>query len=249
MVIVTVVYILIGSILLIITNRLSVHSATAEAKAIERIAAFVATRKGDISRLRRGVAYHNFVLCVVYVADRVSEQAYQPLRAIVSYYNIENRLLLAARRSKSGCRRAYYLALLARLPISLVTELKVEHFLADRSKDVRFYALMSIFSAAPYRAVAILERMEQRLSRREVAELLTVIGRGYCPIPYSPLLISDNYNLQLLGIHLVRRFGITESRAEITLIVRNLHSELREDALETLACFGERERFGKYTII
>jgi hypothetical protein len=91
--------------------------------------------------------------------------------------------------------------------------------------------------------------MERRLSRREVAEILTLLGRGYCPIPYTKLIVSENYNLQLLGIHLVRRFGITESRAEIALIVRDLHNELRDDALETLAYFGERERFGKFTVI
>ena len=245
----TIVYLLLGSLLLIVSSRLSVRSADAEAKAIERIAAFVATRTGDISLLKNGVAYYNFVLCVVYVADRVSEEAYEPLRAIVRYYNIENELIYQAGRSNNSGQRAYFLALLARLPLSMATVVKVEKFLADKSTDVRFYALMSIFSVAPYSAVTILEGMEQRLSRREVAEILTLLGRGYCPVPYSKLIASENYNLQLLGIHLVRRFGITECRAEIALIVRNLHSELRDDALDTLAYFGERERFGKFTVI
>jgi hypothetical protein len=249
MIIVTIIYLLLGSVLLIVSSRLSVRSADAEAKAIERIAAFVATCSGDISSLKNGVAYHHFVLCVVYVADRVNEQAYEPLRAIVRYYNIENELISRAWRSKNSGRRAYLLALLARLPLSMATVIKVEKFLTDKSADVRFYALMSIFSVAPYRAVAILESMEQRLSRREVAEILTLLGRGYCPIPYTKLIVSENYNLQLLGLHLVRRFGITESRAEIALIVRDLHNELRDDALETLAYFGERERFGKFTVI
>ena len=51
--------------------------------------------------------------------------------------------------------------------------------------------------------------------------------------------MSDNYNLQLLGIYLVRRFGIAESRNEIACIVKSKSSELREDALLTLASFGE----------
>ena len=68
MIIVTIIYLLLGSVLLIVSSRLSVRSADAEAKAIERIATFVATRSGDISSLKNGVAYHNFVLCVVYVA-------------------------------------------------------------------------------------------------------------------------------------------------------------------------------------
>jgi hypothetical protein len=125
----------------------------------------------------------------------------------------------------------------------------VEYLIEDSDADVSFYALMTLFAAAPNMAVIRVANMEHKLSRREVAEILTRLGRGYCPIPYTKLIVSENYNLQLLGIHLVRRFGITESRAEIALIVRDLHNELRDDALETLAYFGERERFGKFTVI
>ena len=37
----------------------------------------------------------------------------------------------------------------------------------------------------------------------------------------------------------MRRFGITESRNEIACIVKSKSSELRDDALLTLASFGE----------
>ena len=107
---------------------------------------------------------------------------------------------------------------------------------------------MCIFGISPQRAVSHLAQMEYRLSRSQVAELLTVMERGYCSLPYELLLMSDNYNLQLLGIHLVRRFGITESRAEIVAIVRNEKSELRQDALETLVYFGD-DCCCKYNII
>ena len=89
------------------------------------------------------------------------------------------------------------------------------------------------------RGVATLSRLARRLSRRDVAEVLSVINRGCCPLPYTPLLMSENYNLQLLGIYLVRRFGITESRSEIVCIIKGKSSELRDDALLTLASFGE----------
>ena len=249
MIIVTLIYIALSTIVLILAARISVRSAAAEAHAIESISAFVTDGAGDVTALRKGIAQHNFVQCVAFVADRVDDQAYNPLRIVVKYYHIESYLLSKATKSRNSTNRAYALALLARLPISIVTEVKVERFLTDSSAEVRFYALMCIFSVTPHRAITCLENLEHRLSRRDVAEILTVISRGYCPIAYTPLLTSDNYNLQLLGIHLVRRFGITESRAQITSIIRNESSELREDALETLARFGERERFCKYHII
>ncbi|MBQ9137899.1 MAG: hypothetical protein IJX65_04620 [Alistipes sp.] len=249
MIIATITYLLLGTIVLILITRLSARSAATESLTIERISAFVTCGTGDVVSLGRGIARHNFVQCVVFVADRVDEQAHDPLRIIVKYYHLERYLLDRAAKSRDSAQRAYALALLARLPISIATEVRVERFLTDTSEQVRFYALMCIFSIAPYRAIACLSEFEQHLSRRDIAEILTVISRGYCPIPYTPLLTSDNYNLKLLGIHLVRRFGIVESRAEIASIVRTERGELREDAIQTLAYFGEGERFCKYHII
>ena len=85
----------------------------------------------------------------------------------------------------------------------------------------------------------LLAKLPYRLSRRDIAEILSIISRGYSPIPYTPLLLSKNYNLRLLGIHLVRRFGIAESRSEIAVIIKERDSELKEDALSALASFGE----------
>ena len=249
MIIVTILYIIIGSVALMLFRAATVRSAQAEAQAIERIAAFVTTGAGNVAALAQGIARKNFVYSLVFVADRVDEQARTALRVIVRYYHIERYLLERAVRCSTDANRAYALALLARSPLSMITEVRIERFLADRAADVRFYALMCLFSLSQQRAVATLARMEQRLSRREVAEILTVMERGYCTIPYALLLLSDNYNLQLLGIHLVRRFGITESRAEIISIVRDERSELREDALETLVYFGEEERNCKGSII
>ena len=248
-VIATILYLVVGSLALVLIHWQSARSATAEIQAIGRIAAFVANRSGDIERLGKGIARFHFVQCLVYVADRVDERAYEPLRVIVKYYNLESLLLHRAMRSGRACERAYLLALLSRLPVSGAGATIVEQFLDDSSPRVRFYALMSLFSYSPYCAIAQLESVDYRLSRRDVSEILTLISRGSCPIPYMPLLMSENYNLQLLGIHLVRRFGITESRAKIASIVRDCHSELREEALETLACFGEAERYTNCTII
>ena len=248
MIVVTVFYLILGGMALLLFRHASIRSAEAESMAIERISAFVTNGTGDVAGLSRGIARTNFIHSLVFVADRVDAQVRTPLRIIVRYYHIERELLDRAAKSRLASNRAYALALLARLPLSMVTELRIEQFLADVSPQVRFYALMCIFGISPQRAVAHLSRMEHRLSRREVAELLTVMERGYCSLPYALLLMSDNYNLQLLGIHLVRRFGITESKAEIVAIVRNEKSELRQDALETLVYFGD-EGCCKYNII
>jgi hypothetical protein len=121
----------------------------------------------------------------------------------------------------------------------MLAALRVEPLVYAKSTEVGFYALAAIFAVTPLRGVATLARMSHRLSRRDVAELLSVVNRGSCPVPYTPLLLSENYNLQLLGLYLVRRFAIAESRREIATIVKNRSSELRDDALSVLASFGE----------
>ena len=248
MIVVTLLYLVIAGVVLLLLRHASLRSAEAETLAIERISAFVTSGSGDVAALGRGIARDNFIHSLVFVADRVDAKVRTPLRIIVRYYNIEHQLLERAAKSRIASNRAYALALLARLPLSMVTELRIEQFLTDSSQMVRFYALMCIFGISPQRAVTHLASMEHRLSRSQVAELLTVMERGYCSLPYALLLMSDNYNMQLLGIHLVRRFGITESRAEIVAIVRNEKSELRQDALETLVYFGD-EVCCKYNII
>ena len=248
MILVTVLYLVIGGVVLVLLRHASLRSAEAEGMAIERISAYVTSGSGDVAALGRGIARANFIQSLVFVADRVDAKVRTSLRVIVRYYNIEHQLLERAAKSRLATNRAYALALLARLPLSMVTELRIERFLTDSSPQVRFYALMCIFGVSPQRAVGHLAQIDYRLTRSQVAELLTVMERGYCSLPYALLLMSDNYNMQLLGIHLVRRFGITESRAEIVAIVRDEKSELRQDAIETLVYFGD-EGCCKYNII
>ena len=247
--ILTIAYLVVASLVLFVIHWRSVRSAEAESAAICRIASFVANRSGNVEMLAGGIARFHFVHCVVYVAVRVNESAYEPLRVIVKYYNLDTLLLRRAISSRRSCKRAYYLALLARLPVGGVVAESVEKFLSDSSPRVRFYALLILFSYSPCRAIELLDRVNYRLTRRDVSEILTLISRGSCPIPYMSLLTSKSYNLQLLGIHLVRRFGMAESRVEIASIVSSCHSELMEDAIQTLACLGEAERCCECTIV
>ena len=252
MIIVTIIYIVVGSLLLLFYKTLSLRTAEAEAVAIERIAAFIANGKGDVAAIGRGVARYNLVHCVVFVAQMTTADERAWLRVIVRYYHIESYILERLQSVQREDERAYLLLMLARLPMSAKTVARVEELVESSSRQVSLCALVALFAVTPYRAISLLAKLPYRLSRREIAELLSIISRGCSPIPYTPLLLSKNYNMRLLGIHLVRRFGIVESRTEIAVIVKERDSELREDALSALASFGEEwsegERY-KYHII
>lgn len=227
-----------GGVMLVLLRYYSARSADAESLAIGRIASFTAGEKCDVAAIGKGIALLPFARCVVFVSDRTTEDAAGMIRIIVKYYHIESYLIERARRSSSNADKAYYLALLARLPLTSNSTADFEDFLTDSFARVRFYALLCIFSSDSNRAVSLLSRIKERLSRRDVAEIMTIIGRGFCPIPYTPLLISGNYNLSLLGITLVRRFGIRECEGELMRFVSYGDCDLREDAIETLVWLG-----------
>ena len=239
MIVVTLFYLLLGGVGIFLYQIVMRRSVESEIRTIERLALFLARGEGDVAAIGRGIARRRLVQCVVFVAQMTTAPSTEVLRIVVKYYHLERYLVNHILSSRSSSDRAYMLSQLARLPISINTARAVEYLIEDSDADVSFYALMTLFAAAPNMAVIRVANMEHKLSRREVAEILSMLSRGCCPIPYTPLLMSDNYNLQLLGIHLVRRFGIVESRGEIICILRDRESELREDALTTLATFGE----------
>lgn len=240
MIILSIIYIVLGSLLLVVYRLLSVRSIEAEREAIERIAHFVASGGGDVTAIGRRIAMYNLVQCVVFVAEMTTEQSASQLRIIVRYYHIENYLLSRIRKSRSTAERAYLLSMLSRLPISLASADCAEQLATSAERDEELYATMCLLPIAPVRAVSRFATAHYRLSRRDVAEILSMVSRGQSPLPYTPLLLSETYNLQLLGIHLVRRFGIAESRTEIVCILKLQDDDLREDALSALASFGEQ---------
>jgi hypothetical protein len=239
MIVATLFYLFLGGLLLLVYRVLSARSVEVERVMIERIAAFVAGVDGDVVAIGRGVTRKDLVRSLAFVAEMTTEQASDRVRIIMKYYHLESYMLRRIFASRHDSQRAYLLALMSRLPISMLAALRVEPLVYAKSTEVGFYALAAIFAVTPLRGVATLARMSHRLSRRDVAELLSVVNRGCCPVPYTPLLLSENYNLQLLGLYLVRRFAIAESRREIATIVKNRSSELRDDALSVLASFGE----------
>ena len=239
MILAAIFYLVFGSTALLFYKIVSVRSVEAESIAIERIAAFVSNGEGDVVSIGKGIARQNLVQSMVFVAEMTTEHTAERMGIIMKYYHIESYMLNRIFRSRNALKRAYMLSQLSRLPISMLAALRVEPLVRSECVRVGFCALMCLFSVTPVRGVATLARLPYRLSRRDIAELLSVINRGSCPLPYTPLLLSENYNLQLLGIYLVRRFGIVESRSEIVCIVKNRCSPLRDDALLTLASFGE----------
>lgn len=156
------------------------------------------------------------------------------LREVVIRYRLEELLLLHARRS-SGYMQAYYLSLLASLPVRREVVAQVATWSHSPNRYVRFYAMLVPVAADASVAVRLMEAYPESFSAFEIAEITSLLRRGVFPVAYEPLVSSHNRNLCAVGLSVVRQFGIEEAEDSLLQIVaRDDAPELSREALYTL---------------
>ncbi len=157
-----------------------------------------------------------------------------PLRRVVAEYGLDRWLLGCIRRT-SGCRRARGLMLLARLPLDGAVAARAARYARSRNRRVRFQVLMVQLSADPSMALRLMAEYPAPFSACEVGEILILLRRGMLPIAYGPLVESPCRNLRVVGLSIVRQFGIEEAERHLLRIVDGDEApELGREALYTL---------------
>ena len=101
MIIISILYIIVGSVMLVIYRVVSLRTVEAESAVIERITAFITDGSGDVTTMSRGIARYNFVQCLVFVAQMTTVCERDMLRIIVRYYHIESYLLERLKRERT----------------------------------------------------------------------------------------------------------------------------------------------------
>ncbi|MFR2062617.1 MAG: hypothetical protein ACLS37_12505 [Alistipes sp.] len=157
----------------------------------------------------------------------------QTLRRIVRENGLESYLLRRIRRTR-GYRRAYYLLLLSRLPLEAQTDAAVARYTASRNPYVSFYALMTRLAFDPTMALRLVGEFARPFTVYEVSEVMATLRRGVLPVAYEPLLDSSDRNLRIVGLNIVRQFGIEEAERQLLGIVRNGPQETRANRLYAL---------------
>lgn len=158
-----------------------------------------------------------------------------PLRRIVEAHRLDERLLTRARRAR-GCRRARYLLYLSALPLDAGFSARLAPFAHSRRRCVRFYALLARLSCDPHEALTLIGTYGETFTPLELSEVIALLRRGMLPIAYEPLLEAPNANFRLLGMAIVRQFGIEEAEKQLLRIAANpACGELAAEAVYTLA--------------
>ena len=177
-----------------------------------------------------------------------------PLRKIVEKSHLEN-FLWRRIRLYNGTYRARLLLLTSAIPLRKITAEMLSTHLRSKDDDIRISALTSMLAATPTTAIHTIAQMEFPLSPFDLARIIALLRRGILPIAYEPLLSSENRNLRMLGLSIVRNFGIESAERRLHQIISTERdTEIITHTLYTLASLGRslshtriRERLASMT--
>ena len=169
--------------------------------------------------------------------------------------NSLDRFLLRRIRLSRGSRRAYLLTLISSVPSHRDMASLLVRYTRSRNRDVRVSALMAVMAANPSMAVRALAAYPYPLAPFDTARIIGLLRRGLLPIAFEPLLTNANRNLRMLGMAIVRNFGIESADKSLgNIIASDPDPQTVREAVYTLASLGRplgrakiRERVADFT--
>jgi len=170
---------------------------------------------------RRGRRLLAAVIARMAAATCVDEEA---LRRIVKVYGLDELLMRQIGRS-GGIRRARLLQALSGLPLDGEVAAGLERYVRSGRREVRFYALLAQLAAEPTSTLRRLGDYPDRLTAFELSEVIGLLRRGRLPIAHEPLLDAPQENLQMLGMMIVRQFGIIEAAPRLRALAADAASQ------------------------
>ena len=170
---------------------------------------------------------------VIFVAEKIYGGALNRLTLIVEVCELDYHLLRAIRRCR-GERRTRRLSQLSFLTYATMVTESAELYMEEKRRSTRFCAMAALVAARPSRAVLYVARFNAMLNLHEVAVLVRLMRRAGVAIAYTPLLCSQNRNLQLVGIYLCGHFSITDAEPHLQRLAESEDGEVASLALQTL---------------
>lgn len=138
-----------------------------------------------------------------------------------------------------GARRAWLLMLQSAIPTADGSAEELKHYLKSRDSDVRISALLAMLASRPTMAIRTISALEYELSPFDIARIISLLRRGLLPIAYEPLLADGNSNLQMLGMAIVRSFGIEIAEKRLhQIITSERNPAIVRQAIYTLSSLG-----------
>jgi hypothetical protein len=202
------------------------------ARIVRMIMAKVEPTDEEIRSLRWRFTLGTILDAAIFISEHIYGNALHRLTLIVEVCEADFHLLHSV-NSHWG-RGKQMLAKLSCMTHATAVIEYAEKCLNEKCRDTHFYATAALISARPERAIRYIAQLEDALTWYEVALLTKLMRRASVPIAYTPLLTSQNRNLQLIGIYLCEHFSIVDAEPHLQRLAESEESDLAYPALLTL---------------
>ena len=184
----------------------------------------------SVFALQRIYSRRTIIDALCYISAHIYGEEYIRIASIVEICAIEHKLLCSAKR-KYGIRRDSKLAILAQIPVTTSCFEDLEYFIDQRDST---YAVIAILASHPERAIRYCTRLRRELSHYEVAIIAEMLRIHGAPVAYTPLLQSENENLQLIGIYIVEQLAMVDAEPLLQALLSSPNLAVATHALRTL---------------
>lgn len=207
------------------------------ARCIARMASMITSCEEPRDEVIRGLQLRystNTILeSAIFIAEHIYGNSLYRLTTIIEVCEVDYHLLRAMH--KGGAKeRASLLARLSRLSHIGSMVGFAEEGLRDTEREVQLYATATLIASHPERAIGYIAKLKAPLSLYEVAILTQLMRRAGTPIAYTPLLLSDNRNLQYTGIYICAQLAIVDAEEHLQRLISSGDGEISLAALNTL---------------
>ena len=187
----------------------------------------------DMRSLRSRYSVGVVLDSVLFVAEKIYGASLNRLVLIVEVCELDYYLLGLVRRSR-GVRRVRNLLKISLLTNATVVAEYAEVYIEESRSDIRFCAMAALVAARPERAMQYLAKFNAPLTLHEVAMITHLLRRAGTAIAYTPLLASQNRNLQMVGIYLTHHFQLADAEPHLQRLVSSEDDEVAYVALQAL---------------
>ena len=209
----------------------------ARRRCVGRIAALISAEEEPsdeaISILRRLYTRRTLLNAVIFVAEHIYGEALNRLALVVEVCEVDYDLLrmLNKQRGARCVRSLMQIAQIATVaPMLDVTELSND---AD-NREQAFYLLMARVALHPERSICYIAKFSPLMTAYEVAMVTQLMRRVGAPMAYTPMLVSQSKNIQLVGICLVEQLLIVDAEAHLQRLAESETEEVAFAALHAL---------------
>lgn len=220
-----------------VRSLMSYGQTFARRRCVERIATMLSAEEEPnddmIYILRRLYSHRTLVESVIYVAENIYGEALNRLTLIVEVCEIDYYLLRQLRHAR-GARRIRLMMQLSRLAVVLPMFDESELDGEVEEREYRFYAMMTLVASHPERSIRHIAKFTPLMTMCEVAMITRLMRRVGAPMAYTPMLVSQSRNIQLIGIYLVEQLLIVDAEAHLQRLAESDEEEVAYAALHAL---------------